>query len=193
MRFKADGPAIPDILLDERDAGNVVFLCGAGVSVPSGMPKFLALAQHVKDELDPPPDSEIRRALQTHGETSPPAAEWHRPTLDWVFQKLYQEYGRERVLQIVWERLTATNQDCLPRPQGWEHSIIARLSANPEGHPQIVTTNFDRLFETAIGDPATRIHETADVPRLTEAADGNHLLAWSAGRRGIRHPQLHPQ
>ena len=40
MRFRADGPAIPDILLDERDAGNVVFLCGAGVSMPAGMPSF---------------------------------------------------------------------------------------------------------------------------------------------------------
>ena len=42
MRFKVDGPAIPDILLDQRDAGNVVFLvrCG-GVGAMPGCPDFL--------------------------------------------------------------------------------------------------------------------------------------------------------
>ena len=53
MRFKADGPPIPDILLEERDAGNVVFLCGAGVSIPAGLPSFLDLTRHVIDEVDP--------------------------------------------------------------------------------------------------------------------------------------------
>ena len=63
MRFKTDGPAIPDILLEERDAGNVVFLCGAGVSIPAGLPGFVDLTRHVIDEVDPQQDSEIRRAF----------------------------------------------------------------------------------------------------------------------------------
>ena len=174
MRFKADGPAIPDSLLEERDAGNVVFLCGAGVSIPSGMPDFLTLAKDVKDKVGPPSDSEIRQALKTYDETSPPAIGWHRLSLDRVFQKLYREYGREEVLKIVWERLTDTNQERLPRPrpEGWEHDVIARLSANEEGHPQIVTTNFDRLFETAIDDPATRIYEPPMYPDLQRSPTG---------------------
>ena len=36
MRFLSDGLNIPDELLEERDKGNVVFLCGAGVSYPAG-------------------------------------------------------------------------------------------------------------------------------------------------------------
>ena len=32
MRFFADGPTIPDELLEQRDRGNVAFFCGAGVS-----------------------------------------------------------------------------------------------------------------------------------------------------------------
>ena len=67
-------------------------------------------------------------------------------------------------MNIVWERLTATTQECRPRPEGWEHGIIARLSANAEGHPQIVTTNFDRLFETALGERAIRIYEPPMYP-----------------------------
>ena len=145
MRFKADGPSIPDILLDERDAGNVVFLCGAGVSIPAGKPTFLGLAQHVTDEVDPPSDSEIRRALQTYDETDSPVAEWYRPSLDRVFQMLYQQYGREQVVKIVWKKLNE------PPQSQRHHRIVARLSANAKGDPQIVTTNFDHLFEAALG------------------------------------------
>ena len=166
MRFKADGPAIPDSLLDERDAGNVVFLCGAGVSIPAGMPNFLDLARHVTDELDPPSDSAIRRALLTYDTTGAPEDEWYRPSLDRVFQRLYQQYGREQVAKIVWEKL---NQPPKPQPH---HGIVARLSANAEGHPQIVTTNFDRLFETALGERATRIYEPPMFPNLGRPPTG---------------------
>lgn len=168
MRFKAGGPAIPDILLDERDAGNVVFLCGAGVSIPAGMPNFLELAQHVTDEVHAPSDSVIRQALQTYDDTDSPVAEWSRPSLDRVFQLLYQEYGRERVVTIVWKRLSRTSkiQRCPPCPEGWEHGIIARLSANAVGHPQIVTTNFDLLFEAALGKQEIPRYEPPQFPDL---------------------------
>ena len=45
MRFLPDGPNLPDELLEERDNGNVVFLCGAGVSRSAGMPDFLGLSK----------------------------------------------------------------------------------------------------------------------------------------------------
>src|SRR5215472_7034479 len=35
MRFLATGPNFPDDLLEARDAGNVVFFCGAGLSSPA--------------------------------------------------------------------------------------------------------------------------------------------------------------
>ena len=146
MRFKADSPAIPDILLDERDAGNVVFLCGAGVSMPAGMPNFWELTDHVIRKVGPPPDSIIGQALQT--KSLPDGLPF---SLDRVFQRLYREYGREKIVKIVWKRLSEP-----PEPQP-HHGIVARLSANVEGRPQIVTTNFDRLFETAVGKQ--------DVPR----------------------------
>ena len=146
MRFKADGPAIPDVLLEERDAGNVVFLCGAGVSIPAGMPNFLELAEQVTDELHAPQDSKIRKALEAHrsDEESAPTG-WRRRSLDELFQMLYDEYGPEQVVRIVWRRLGES-----PKTQRY-HGIIARLSANAGGDPQIVTTNFDHLFETAVG------------------------------------------
>ena len=63
MRFLPDGPNIPDELLESRDQGNVVFLCGAGVSYPAGMPTFLGLARHVVHELGAPDDAASRKLL----------------------------------------------------------------------------------------------------------------------------------
>ena len=47
-----------------------------------------------------------------------------------------------------------------------EHDIVARISANAEGQPQVVTTNFDRLFESALAERATPIHKPPMYPDL---------------------------
>ena len=161
MRFKADGPAIPDILLEERDAGNVVFLCGAGVSIPAGLPGFVDLTRHVIDEVDPPQDSEIRRAFGPWIDKDSTVLGGVRPGLDHLFQLMNREYGRERVARIVWERLAKVDST-----RTREHDIVARISANAEGHPQVVTTNFDRLFESALAERATPIHKPPMYPDL---------------------------
>ena len=161
MRFKADGPAIPDILLEERDAGNVVFLCGAGVSIPAGLPGFVDLTRHVIDEVDPPQDSEIRRAFGPWIDKDSTVSGWPRPGLDQLFQLLNREYRRDRVARIVWERLVKVKST-----HTREHDIVARISTNAEGHPQVVTTNFDRLFESALAERATPIHKPPMCPDL---------------------------
>ena len=161
MRFKADGPAIPDILLEERDAGNVVFLCGAGVSIPAGLPGFVDLTRHVIDEVDPPQDSEIRRAFGPWIDKNSTVPRGVRLGLDHLFQLLNREYGRERVARIVWERLATVDSNCTR-----EHDIVAHISANAEGHPQVVTTNFDRLFESALGERANLIYKPPMYPDL---------------------------
>ncbi len=71
MRFLVDGPSIPDLLLERCDAGRVVFLCGAGVSIPSAMPDFIELTRYVIDFFDPEPDSEIAKAFTPWIETRP--------------------------------------------------------------------------------------------------------------------------
>ena len=52
MRFLANGPSIPDDLLIARDAGDVIFFCGVGVSRHgAGLPDFLKLGGDVIDLL----------------------------------------------------------------------------------------------------------------------------------------------
>src|SRR5208337_5362704 len=45
MRFLEDGADIPDVVLRAANAGNVTFLCGAGVSFRVGLPSFKYLTE----------------------------------------------------------------------------------------------------------------------------------------------------
>ncbi len=140
MRFHPDGPSIPDILLERCDSGRVVFLCGAGVSLPSGMPTFVGLTRHVIEFFDPPADSEIMTAFRPWLDGQSAA----NVPLDQIFNLLHLEYGKDEVNALVTERLSAPLQS---KDIGREHDLIKRISSSQSGVPQIVTTNFDRLFE----------------------------------------------
>lgn len=159
MRFHADGPSIPDILLHRCDAGRVVFLCGAGVSVPSGMPDFVDLTRHVIEFFDPPANSEIKVAFQPRLNNRSAA----NVPLDQIFNLLHTEYGKDEVNALVTERLSAPTS----KPVGFEHALIKRISSSPNGTPQIVTTNFDRLFEGPIDGAPLKTHEPPGFPNLS--------------------------
>lgn len=159
MRFFETGPSIPDSLLERCDRGHVVFFCGAGVSIPSGMPDFVKLTQYVVDFFDPPEDSAIATAF----------APWlddkysgRRVPLDQIFNLLHHEYGREEVNALVAQCLSSSKAS----KQSREHSLIARISSDPEGRPQIITTNFDHLFDNCPGVTTDRIFEPPEFPDI---------------------------
>lgn len=158
MRFHADGPSIPDILLHRCDAGRVVFLCGAGVSMPSGMPDFVELTQHVIDFFSPPANSEIRVAFQPWLNNRSAA----NVPLDQIFNLLHIEYGKDEVNALVTKRLSASAS----KPVGREHALLKRISSSSRGAPQIVTTNFDRLFEETADEMPLKLHEPPGFPDL---------------------------
>ena len=126
-------------------------------------------------------------------ETGSSVAEGSPRSLDWVFQKLYHDYGREKVMKIVWERLNES-------PESQHHRTVARLSVDPKGDPQIVTTNFDLLFEAALGKQEIRRYEPPMYPdlrhgvpatgitylhgRLAAAESGPHNYILSSGDLG---------
>lgn len=161
MKFHPDGPSIPDILLERCDAGRVVFLCGAGVSLPSGMPTFVGLTQHVIEFYDPPADSEIMAAFQPWLDDQSPAAA--NVPLDQIFNLLQLEYGKDEVNALVTERLSAS---LASTDFGREHGLIKRISSSQSGAPQIVTTNFDRLFEVGQKREELALHVPPAFPDL---------------------------
>ena len=65
MRFSQHGPSIPNDLLDARDTGEVVFLCGAGISIPAGLPDFFNLTIEVAHRLRVEPESTIGQLIET--------------------------------------------------------------------------------------------------------------------------------
>lgn len=159
MRFIPDGPNIPDELLEASDHGDAIFLCGAGVSRPAGLPGFAELAQQVVEKLGAPPDAPSRLTLQRIlGEPGTFLS------LDQVFQNLKFEYGPELIDEVV-----STLLDPPIGASTEQHAILLRLSRNAARRPQIVTTNFDQLFERV--DPS--LSGTAIVaPVLPDLAQG---------------------
>lgn len=139
MRFFADGPDIPLELLEARDKGDVVFLCGAGVSVPAGMPNFEQLARLIATELGATDAPLVRQLYRNSTSTADPAV-----PLDQVFGYLQKEYG---VAQV--ERLTTRMLRTPKKADVTNHRTILRLSSDVQGRPRLVTTNFDLLFEAA--------------------------------------------
>ena len=160
MRYLPSGPNFPDELLDARDAGNVVFFCGAGVSSPA-LPGFAGLAQQVLSELGPPPGSDafaILNQLRDNAALSYP--------LDQLFNLLHQDYGAPVIEHVVNTILKKKSATALTH----QHSIVLRLSRSAARKPQIVTTNFDRLFERAERRIVTHV-----PPGLPDLASGAPL------------------
>ena len=143
MQFNRDGLDIPDELVRRQRQGNVVFLCGAGVSVGSRMPHFKSLAQSVVKELRE--SEELKSKIENGG-----------IRFDELFSQLEENYSRIRVNQIIAGLLkNHTNVK--------NHKIIADISSS-NGVPQIVTTNFDLLFEKAIQGAV--VHEPPALPQI---------------------------
>ena len=176
MRFFADGPYIPDELLEARDKGNVVFLCGAGVSIPAGMPSFLGLAKSVVDDLGVPQNAHLRSLLSySEDECIPETA---RPSLDQIFNLLQREYPASEIDYYIAKRLRTRPQTCVST-----HRTVLRLSRGADGKPQIVTTNFDLLFQYANKGLAHYV-----PPVLPDLASGQSLngLVYLHGRINSR-------
>ena len=167
MRFLADGPNIPDELLEARDRGEVVFLCGAGVSYPAGMPNFLGLAQHVIHELGTPLGAPSREMLSIWNNGEIPVAA--RPSLDQIFNLLQLEYDVSEIEYLIAKRLRTR-----PRTNVSTHRTILRLSRSADGKPQIVTTNFDLLFQYA--DNKLAHYVPPNLPNLAYGQGLNGLV-----------------
>lgn len=169
MRFFADGPNIPETLLEDRDNGNVVFFCGAGISRPAGLPGFIELTEQVLEELGPPPEAKVREMVSRAKEEPDGAV-----SLDQVFSLFQRDYGLDNVQEVVSRLLSPAPSRSLDF-----HSTILRLSRNAARKIQVVTTNFDLLFERAESDIRRHV-----APALPDLSSGQPLtgLVYLHGR-----------
>jgi SIR2-like domain len=170
MRFAANGPSIPDELLNARDEGRVVFFCGAGVSrARAGLPDFFGLAEAVIQELGVPEDSTVRKLLKRAREIGNEVNVPGLISADRVFGLLEREFAVRDIQSAVAKSLT-------PKPEVdvSAHQILLRLATTPASKTQLVTTNFDRLFEKC--DPKFAIHQPPRLPNPSRYNDLNGLV-----------------
>lgn len=167
MRFIENGPTIPDELLDARDRGQVVFFCGSGVSVGAGLPDFFGLAEAAIRHLGAPDGSDACKVLKKAREIGNELTVTGLISADRVFDLLEREFTPDDIRGAV-----AT---CLaPRPDAdlSAHRTLLRLARTPESRTQLVTTNFDRLFEKCGAKLATYQHPRLPGLSRHEILDG---------------------
>ena len=151
LSFSNDGPDFPGDFVDSLLAGDVIFLCGTGVSAPQ-TPSFQRLVEN------------------TYSKTGVDMTDSEKRSFD---------QGRfEEVLGSLSRRLSepdavaATVSDLLAVPDDPEldqHHTILRLSRDLNNRVSVVTTNFDTLLERAVakftgGDIASFAGQSIPAP-----------------------------
>ena len=134
LRFSNDGPKFPNEFIDSLLAGEVVFLCGTGVSAPQ-MPGFRCLVEHTYEALG------VKR---TDAEKSAFSKSLFEEVLGALSRRLSDPYA---VTRKVSELLKVPNNPILDH-----HRTILRLSRDLDNRISVVTTNFDTLLERAVAE-----------------------------------------
>jgi hypothetical protein len=148
MRFVADGPDIPYILVSQQEEGQVLFVCGAGVSANVGLPLFRGLVEFVYKFLgesweDHPAEREVMRPggqLATQYDRMFRALERRLAGPDYRLSQTM----RERIRDAVRRGLALK-----PNSKLEDHLCLLELSRDSEHRNRLLTTNFDTLFERA--------------------------------------------
>ena len=143
MRFVSGGPTLPDELLTARDAGEVLFFCGAGVSqAEADLPSFAMLAEKVLSRLGSALDSPARRLFQAAQAFEKASGLTGLVATDRVFGMLEHEFEPSEVREAVAAALKPEPGCSLAA-----HRTLLDLSRTRSGVARLVTTNFDLLFE----------------------------------------------
>jgi hypothetical protein len=190
MKFRPDGPDIPDNLVALQERGDTIFICGAGVSRMVGLPSFRGLVEAVYRDL---------------GE------DWSQHAAENEVMRdggsLANQY--DRMLRSLERRLAASD---LPQHRGMRgrirtavrralslpehadlrgHLALLELSRDAEAQSRLITTNFDTLFERAWREShrasiASHAHSAMPQPKASGFAGVLHLH----GRLGDENPEL---
>ena len=165
MKFCADGPEIPDDLLWRRDDGDVVFICGAGVSAQrAGLPGFDKLALKVMGNLHIPKDHNARKILRL----SKKKENRGLISIDRVFGEIEHDYYMPEIVGAVTKILNSKMKDDTSC-----HEIMRDLATTPDGKVRLITTNFDNLFSRVT---SVRSWIWPNLPNATELKSLNGLI-----------------
>lgn len=170
MRFVSGGPWLPDELLDARDAGQVLFFCGAGISqAEAGLPNFSDLAEKVLGLLGSSLDSPARRLFQASQAFEEASGLTGLVATDRIFGMLEREFEPEEVREAVAIALRPA-----PGHGLGAHRTLLDLSRTRAGVARLVTTNFDLLFEEC--DPTLQAWNPPHLPDPARQLDFRGII-----------------
>ena len=135
MQFTANGPDIPDALLQAHQEGRVVFFCGAGISYRAGLPSFKGLVVDIYKRIGTVRNDEEDKAFDL---------KQFDATLNLLERRLPGQRAKMRrelaeALKPKLRRVGATDTQ----------AALLRLGRSKQGTLRLVTTNFDRVFHAA--------------------------------------------
>lgn len=133
MQLVANGPDIPDALLQAHEEGRVVFFCGAGISFPAGLPGFRGLVDNIYRLVGTAPN-EIEQEAYDHNRFDAMLDLLERRLPG---QRLAMRAALAKALQPNLRLKGATNT----------HAALLNLARRRDGALRLVTTNFDHIFE----------------------------------------------
>ena len=134
LRFSNDGPEFPNEFIDSLLTGEVVFLCGTGVSAPQ-MPGFRRLVERTYETLGVKITVSEKNAFEKG---------LFEEVLGALSRRLSDPYA---VTATVSELLTVPDPPILN-----QHRTLLRLSRDLDDRISVVTTNFDTLLERAAAE-----------------------------------------
>ena len=136
MQLTKNGPDVPERLLQAHEDGHVVFFCGAGISYPAGLPGFQGLAHALYERLHFRPSAEHVAAIKA-GRYDTAIGLLEAAIVDGR-QTVRREVARILTPDITTPNTTAT------------HQALWTPGKTRSGPMRLITTNFDRLFESVI-------------------------------------------
>lgn len=142
MQFIINGPDVPEQLIQDHEDGKVVFFCGAGVSIPAGLPCFKKLVDDIYDEL----------YISKEG--------IEKDRFEYSLDNL--EHTKVVNFRSVIPKLLAIKPDADIRT----HIALVKLASHvADDSMRLVTTNYDHLFEKACQNLKIR-HKYYSAPAL---------------------------
>ncbi|MDA8030333.1 MAG: SIR2 family protein, partial [Alphaproteobacteria bacterium] len=156
VAFIKDGMDIPDHLVHAQENGRVVFFCGAGISMPAGLPSFKKLVDLIYSELN----------ISKEGSE---VDYYHEERFDWVLGLLERRLigGRMQVRKPLMDILQPESDS--PGTTA-THKALLQL-ATYQDRAQLVTTNFDQIFAKVIREQNLSIPEF-QAPHMPESTSG---------------------
>lgn len=182
-------PLIPERLLLAHARGDVLFICGAGISRPAGLPNFRELVLEIYKELDQTIYSVISKLpSNVCSKYEPDCSGLKESQIAEVKRFIVGDYDvvlgmlerrlddRTRGDSQVRKKVTSLLYKKSKEPASIHHSLM-RL-ADRGGAVTIVTTNFDLLLEAAGRhlQPSVVTYSLGAIPRPTKQPDFSGVL-----------------